>query len=346
MRIIVANAAHLQMQEEWGHELAAETLPAEEGVAMAVVLGVEDGGYMEAPGTIVGEIVDERPTQDLPPGLSPLGYIVNRWKTHDGEHRAGRMLGFQGRNACLEATWGPGGNKPGEVPWELFPADEWNPNTGQRVARGTWNPLCGNHGSPGAFSHQGGGRLYYIVNRWKTHDGESRAGLMLGFNGHNAILEGRWGEPGGRDKVVWELFPADEWDPHTGKRVARGSWNPLRGNHGTSGTFAHQGGGKLYYIVNRWKAHNGEHRAGRMLGFTGENAVLEGTWGRPGGRDKVPWELFPADEWTPMGNRVERGSFNPLRGGHGTSCSPGTFSHRLGDLPVVIPPATECCTLM
>ena len=42
------------------------------------VLGVEDGGYMEAPGTIVGEIVDERPTQDLPPGLSPLGYIVQQ----------------------------------------------------------------------------------------------------------------------------------------------------------------------------------------------------------------------------------------------------------------------------
>ena len=246
------------MQEEWGHAVAAEALPAEEGVVMAEVLGLEEGDNMRE--MIVGEIVDERPTQDLPPGPSPLGYIVNRWKTHDGEHRAGRMLGFQGRNACLEATWGPGGHKPGEVPWELFPADEWNPNTGQCVARGTWNPLCG--------------------------------------------------------------------------------------NHGTSGTFAHQGGGKLYYIVNRWKAQNGEHRAGRMLGFTGENAVLEGTWGRPGGRDKVPWELFSADEWSPMGSRVDRGSFNPLQGGNGRSCSPGAFSHRLGDLPVVIPPATECCTLM
>ena len=40
LRIIVANAAHLQMQEEWGHEVAAEALPAEEGVAMAEVLGV------------------------------------------------------------------------------------------------------------------------------------------------------------------------------------------------------------------------------------------------------------------------------------------------------------------
>ena len=54
LRIIVANAAHLQMQEEWGHEVAAEALPAE-GVAMAEVLGVEEGDNMKAPWTIVGE---------------------------------------------------------------------------------------------------------------------------------------------------------------------------------------------------------------------------------------------------------------------------------------------------
>ena len=42
------------MQEEWGHEVAAEALPAE-GVAMAEVLGVEEGDNMKAPWTIVGE---------------------------------------------------------------------------------------------------------------------------------------------------------------------------------------------------------------------------------------------------------------------------------------------------
>ena len=197
------------------------------------------------------------------------------------------------------------------------------------MARGTWNPLCGNHGSPGAFSHQGGGRLYYIVNRWKTHDGESRAGLMLGFNGHNAILEGRWGEPGGRDKVVWELFPADEWDPHTTipKRVARGSFYPLRAAMGGN---ARQ---RQAYAVNRWKAHNGEHRAGRMLGFTGENAVLEGTWGRPGGRDMRAAALPQSDgglQWETVWNagRLIRFGAAMVR-----NVVPGR-SARLGDLPV------------
>ena len=37
------------MQEEWGHELAAEALPAEERVAMAEVLGVEDGAHEPPP---------------------------------------------------------------------------------------------------------------------------------------------------------------------------------------------------------------------------------------------------------------------------------------------------------
>ena len=71
-------------------------------------------------------------------------FFVNRWRVQDGERRAGRMLGFGGNSVKLEATWSqPGG---GKVPWELLPADEWNPNTGQRVERGTWNPLRGNQG--------------------------------------------------------------------------------------------------------------------------------------------------------------------------------------------------------
>ena len=44
------------------------------------------------------------------------------------------MLGFGGHNACLEATWARGGG--GKVAWELLPADEFNPNTGARVAKG------------------------------------------------------------------------------------------------------------------------------------------------------------------------------------------------------------------
>ena len=58
------------------------------------------------------------------------------------------------------------------MPWELLPADEYNPNTGERVAKGTWNPLRGNRGSAGGFEHGGGGMLCYVVNRWKSDDGE------------------------------------------------------------------------------------------------------------------------------------------------------------------------------
>ena len=55
------------------------------------------------------------------------------------------MLGFSGDNAILEATWAkPGG---GKVPWEFFPADEWDPNTGDQVAKGSWNPLKGSDGT-------------------------------------------------------------------------------------------------------------------------------------------------------------------------------------------------------
>ena len=154
-----------------------------------------------------------------------LYYSVNRWKTADGERRAGRMLGFGGENAILEATWGQAGEK---CPWELLPAEEWDPNTGTRVQRGSWDPVNGNDGSAGQPSHDFGGRLYYIVNRWKTANGERRAGRMLGFSGDKAILEATWGQPGG-GKCPWELLPAKEWNPNTGREA---SWNPLKGSSG------------------------------------------------------------------------------------------------------------------
>ena len=243
-------------------------------------------------------------------GADGLVYFVNRWRVQNGERRAGRMLGFRGGNAMLKATWAQRG--PGTVPWELLPADEWNPNTGQRVERGTWDPLRGNTGSAGGFEHHGG-KLYYIVNRWKTVDGERRAGRMLGFNGENVILEATWAQPGG-DKVVWELFPADEWDPNTGQRVERGTWDPLAGSDGSPGEPLPPIGGERYYIVNRWKAHDGERRAGRMLGFNGENVILEATWARPGG-GKVPWEALNATQFNPTSGARE--SFSPLLGDHG-----------------------------
>ena len=39
-------------------------------------------------------------------------------------------------------------NGGGKVPWEVLPADEFNPNTGARVAKGGWNPFGGNTGMP------------------------------------------------------------------------------------------------------------------------------------------------------------------------------------------------------
>lgn len=46
----------------------------------------------------------------------------------------------------------------------------------------------------------------------------------------------------------------------------------------------------ITYIVNRWKAQDAERRAGRMFGFGGKSAKLEGPWAQQGG-DKAPWEL-------------------------------------------------------
>ena len=60
-----------------------------------------------------------------------------------------RQARINGDNAILEATWARGGG--GKVPWEVLPADEYNPNTGERVPKGTWNPLRGNRGSAGGF---------------------------------------------------------------------------------------------------------------------------------------------------------------------------------------------------
>ena len=79
------------------------------------------------------------------------------------------------------------------------PQTEWNPNTGQRVARGTWNPLQRQRMAVrGRFLTRAGAGCTTIVNRWKAHDGESRAGRMLGFSGQNAILEGAMGAAGGQ----------------------------------------------------------------------------------------------------------------------------------------------------
>ena len=180
----------------------------------------------------------------------------------------------------------------------------------------------------GAVTHG----LYYSVNRWKTANGHSRAGKMLGLNtfvaltgkslgnkvasirNNTGILGPKWGQPDG-DKVPWELLPAEEWNPNTGKEFeTAGNWDPVNGDDGSGGRPNHEFGGRLYYIVNRWKTADGERRAGRMLGFNGENAILEATWGQSGG-DKIPWELLPAKEWNP--NTGREATWNPLKGSSG-----------------------------
>ena len=62
--------------------------------------------------------------------------------------------------------------------------------TGNGVERG---------GTPKQRSwHEAIGRRYYIiVNRWKTADGEARAGMMLGFGGSGPKL----------DTQVWRGMP-------------------------------------------------------------------------------------------------------------------------------------------
>jgi hypothetical protein len=220
-------------------------------------------------------------------------WIVNRWKKLDGESRSGKMLGFNRlKGALLEATWGEG-TGPGKVAWELFPAHEWDPNTGE--------PIAASSGASSASPRprSSGGTLYYIVNRWRAQDMESRTGKMLGFNRlKGAFLEATWGKPGG-DKVAWELFPADKWDPNTGRTVEEGTWNPERGSNGTAER-PEQRQGQLFYIVNRWRSEEGGNgRLDLMLGFNKvKGAILEARWGKPGG-DKVPWEFFPQTDWNP-----------------------------------------------
>lgn len=55
----------------------------------------------------------------------------------------------------------------------------------------------------------------------------------------------------------------------------------------------------LYYIINRWRASEGEEREGRMLGLrdagfftSGDEACLGARWGEEAG-NKVVWEIVP-----------------------------------------------------
>ena len=247
-----------------------------------------------------------------------LMYVVNHWKEQEGERRAGRMLGFSDCSVTLESTFG---NKDGDkAVWELYEATVWNPNTGVQVSRGSWNPCKGRQGTAGPSADgREGGMLFYIVNRWKAENGEGRNGKLLGFSGENVSLESCWGDASG-DKAVWELFPADTWDPNTKTRVAPGQWNSKIGSSGAAGAAAptelDAAGCQMYYVVSRWRADDAEGRSGRMLGFGGNTCKLEGTWG--GGGDKVPWQMVVAHEWNAnTGKVVARGTWNPLKGGQG-----------------------------
>eukprot|EP01047_Picozoa_sp_COSAG01_P115911 COSAG01_NODE_44581_length_417_cov_1.915094_1_plen_106_part_00 len=99
--------------------------------------------------------------------------------------------------------------------------------------------------------------------------------------------------------MAWELFPADKWDPNTGRTVEEGTWNPERGSNGTAEP-PRQRQGQLFYIVNRWRSEEGGNgRLDLMLGFNKvKGAILEARWGKPGG-GKVPWEFFPQTDWNP-----------------------------------------------
>ena len=166
--------------------------------------------------------------------------------------------------------------------------------------RGTWNPLRGHNGTGGcAPTRDYGGRLYYIVSR---HDKDGGKRRMLGFVNQTVVLDAVWASPGG-GKVVWELFPAELWNPNTGLSVAPSGWNPVLGAQGTAGAAPHRFEGRLYYIVNRWMAEDGELRAGRMLGFVDEEPELNATWATPTG-NKVPWDLHRAP--APAAMEMER----------------------------------------
>lgn len=57
------------------------------------------------------------------------------------------MLDFAGSDAIISDGWArAAGDK---IPWELVPATQWNPNTGEAQA---WDPLAGSKGRPAATS--------------------------------------------------------------------------------------------------------------------------------------------------------------------------------------------------
>ena len=55
----------------------------------------------------------------------------------------------------------------------------------------------------------------------------------------------------------------------------------------------------VYFIINRWRADQGESRAGQYVGFIGHDVQLEAT--------RVGWQLVPAGK----PNRNRAGLFSP-----------------------------------
>ena len=66
-----------------------------------------------------------------------------------------QMVGFQGNNICLEEWWDPHTHKRDYVPWELLPVPQGHP-----------------FAAPGRF---------YLINRWREHEGEGRVLRMMGY---------------------------------------------------------------------------------------------------------------------------------------------------------------------
>ena len=103
----------------------------------------------------------------------------------------------------------------GKVPWEVFPADEFNPNTGVRVAKGGWNPLRGNTGTLG----QPSGDAVVVTGAVGGGDGVYRPDGT--FNGKPRYVH----ESNPRQEILWIQIGGTAWHITTDrKQPTDGAW--------------------------------------------------------------------------------------------------------------------------
>jgi hypothetical protein len=105
---------------------------------------------------------------------------------------------------------------------------------------------------------------FYIRNRWRCDQNESRCDQHLSFTGDNVKL---YAKDNTTDLVPWKLIPVP----------------------GKTGEF---------YIRNRWRCDQNESRCDQHLSFSGDNVQLAA---KDNTTDLVPWKLIPVHQDSLLG---------------------------------------------